>query len=548
MSVQATFAATLVDEWVLAGVTDAVICPGSRSTPMALALADRLDVHIRLDERSAGFFALGLALSRGIPAVICVTSGTAAAELHPAVVEAHQGRVALIVCTADRPPELHDVGASQTIDQVGLFTTSTRWFSDPGVPEASQAHSWRPLAARAFTEARDGPLGPGPVHLNLAFREPLLGDADPLPPVKGSSVTTAPQGKTASVALGGALRGPGIIIAGGHAASDPSRLAVLGERLGWPVLADPRSGARVDGTIAAADAIVRTNPPLPGTVVLLGEPWLSKALAAYVASAAAEGARVICVDPWWRWTDPAAVVTEFHHLSADEWITAALANVEPSEPEWLSTWRAYEEAAQRAIDGALGHELSEPQVARFLTRHAAAVDGTILVSASMPMRDLEWYAPALPVPPDVMANRGANGIDGVVSTALGLAASGRRTFALMGDLAFLHDVSGLVNLPDVPCTFVVLDNGGGGIFSFLPQAGELQSERFELLFGTPPTSDVGAVAQGFGLDVHDVTTMAEFDLALNAPAPALVRARTLGRSENVGLHDAINEAVRLALQ
>src|SRR3984957_11313672 len=185
VSVQATFAATLVDEWARGGVTDAVICPGSRSTPMALALAARLRVHVRLDERSAGFFALGLSMANGGPTVICVTSGTAAAELHAAVVEAHQGRVPLIVCTADRPPELHHVGASQTIDQVGLFTTSTRWACDPGVPDASVARTWRPLAARAVAEALDGPFGPGPVHLNLAFRDPLVGEPGPLPPGRG---------------------------------------------------------------------------------------------------------------------------------------------------------------------------------------------------------------------------------------------------------------------------------------------------------------------------------------------------------------------------
>src|SRR5271156_4226944 len=149
MSVQATFSATLVEEWVRLGVTDAVVCAGSRSTPLALPLADRLQVHVRLDERSGGFFALGLALATGRPTIICVTSGTAAAELHPAVVEAHHARVPLIVCTADRPPELHHVGAPQTIDQIGLFTTSTRWSCEPGVPEESQAGSWRPLAERA---------------------------------------------------------------------------------------------------------------------------------------------------------------------------------------------------------------------------------------------------------------------------------------------------------------------------------------------------------------------------------------------------------------
>jgi 2-succinyl-5-enolpyruvyl-6-hydroxy-3-cyclohexene-1-carboxylate synthase len=546
MSVQATFAATLVDEWVLGGVTDAVVCPGSRSTPMALALAARLRVHIRLDERSAGFFALGLSMASGVPTVICVTSGTAGAELHPAVVEAHQGRVPLIVCTADRPPELHHVGASQTIDQIGLFTTSPRWFSDPGVPDASQAHTWRPLAARAIAETRDGPLGPGPVHLNLAFREPLIGESDPLPPRPGP-VLVAPAAN--SLALDPSLTGRGLLIAGGPALADPTQLLLLGERLGWPVLADPRSGARFEGTIAAADAIVRTTPPLPGTVVLLGAPWLSKALGDYVAAAAAQGARIVGVDPWWQWADPSAVVSEFHHVPTDRWIAAALGGAAGAgdNADWLASWRAYEAAAQHAIDATLGEELSEPLVARFVARQAAAVDATIFASASMPMRDLEWYAPALPVPPPVMANRGANGIDGVVSTALGLAASGRRTFALLGDLAFLHDVSGLVNLPDLPCTFVVLDNGGGGIFSFLPQAEALGRDQFELLFGTPPTSDVGDVARGFGLEVYEVTTVAELDVALNVPAPALVRVRLPGRDENVARHDAINQAVRLAL-
>jgi 2-succinyl-5-enolpyruvyl-6-hydroxy-3-cyclohexene-1-carboxylate synthase len=544
VSVQATFAATLVDEWVRGGVTDAVICPGSRSTPLALALADRLRVHIRLDERSAGFFALGLSMAKGTPTVICVTSGTAAAELHPAVVEAHQGRVPLIVCTADRPPELHHVGASQTIDQVGLFTTSTRWFCDPGVPDGSQSAGWRSLAARAIAEANYGPIGPGPVHLNLAFRDPLVGTADPLPSRRGPTLVR-PADRPAGPLK---LSGQGLIIAGGGASSDPSQLLRLGRQLGWPVLADPRSGCRLVGTVAAADTIVRTHPALPDTIVLLGTPWLSKALTEYVAMASHAGARVICVDPWWQWTDPSSVVSEFHHVGAESWVAAALdSRGAAADPKWLSWWVASENVAQLAIEDALGHDLSEPLVARTLARHAAAANGTIMVSASMPMRDLEWYAPSLPVPPTVMANRGANGIDGVVSTALGIAASGRRTFALMGDLAFLHDVSGLVNLADLPCTFVVLDNGGGGIFSFLPQATSLELERFEMLFGTPPTSDVGNVGRGFGLEVRDVTTEEELEVALEGTRTGLIRAKVQGRAENVALHDAINQAVRLAL-
>jgi 2-succinyl-5-enolpyruvyl-6-hydroxy-3-cyclohexene-1-carboxylate synthase len=555
VSVQATFAATLVDEWVRAGVTDAVICPGSRSTPMALALAARLHVQVRLDERSAGFFALGLSMASGLPTVLCVTSGTAAAELHPAVIEAHQGRVPLIVCTADRPPELHHVGAPQTIDQVGLFTTSTRWACDPGVPEDSQSRSWRPLAARAFAEACGGPLGPGPVHLNIAFRDPLVGDPGPLPERPGpASVISRRMPAGLDVALGGT----GMIIAGANATDDPAGLLLLGARLGWPILADPRSGCRVPGTIAAADAIVRapqTRTPLPACVVLLGTPWLSKALSEYVSDAAAHGARIICVDPWWQWTDPTAVVCEFHHVAGRSWIEAALqrsaASSLPVDVGWLETWQAREVAAQRAIDETLGQELSEPLVARMVARHTSADDATLMVAASMPMRDLEWFGPTLEAPPVVMANRGANGIDGVVSTALGIAAAGRRTVALLGDLAFLHDVSGLVNVPEVPCLFVVLDNGGGGIFSFLPQAGALDHHRFELLFGTPPTSDVGAVARGFGLEVSDVTTVPELEAALNAGTraanPTVVRVKVGGRAENVALHDAVNQAVCRAL-
>jgi 2-succinyl-5-enolpyruvyl-6-hydroxy-3-cyclohexene-1-carboxylate synthase len=544
MSVQATFTATLVDEWVLGGVTDAVICPGSRSTPLALALAQRLRIHIRLDERSAAFYALGLSMAQGRPTVICTTSGTAAAELHPAVVEAHHARVALIVCTADRPPELHQVGASQTIDQIGLFTSATRWAVAPGVPAEGQQATWRPLAARALAEAQYGPLGPGPVHLNLAFRDPLIGQADPLPEKAGPTLT---RPIPAQPKIDEPLGGRGLFILGGGATAKPIQVQALAARLGWPVLADPRSGARSEGAIAAADSIVRTGPPLPEVVVLMGAQWLSKVLADYVAAAAASGARIIAVDPWWQWTDPAHVVSEFHHVDPDAWVEGALRSASPGDPAWLALWQSLEEKAQAAITIALGQEVSEPQVARMVARHAAATDGAIMVSASMPMRDLEWFAPALPVPPLVMANRGANGIDGVVSTALGVAASGQRTFALMGDLTFLHDVSGLVNLPDLPCTFVVVDNGGGGIFSFLPQASAVAHDIFEQHFGTPPTSDVAAVARGFGLDVYEVSSVAELDWALNQPAPALVRVKVPGRTENVALHDAINQAVRLAL-
>ena len=552
MSVQATFSATLVDEWVNLGITDAVVCPGSRSTPLALPLADRLRVHVRLDERSAGFFALGLAMATGRPTVICVTSGTAAAELHPAVVEAHHGHVPLIVCTADRPPELHDTGAPQTIEQDGLYGAATRWSHAPGVPTEGQEETWRPLATRAFSEAAHGPYGPGPVHLNLAFREPLIGVGAPLPARAGPDVVVAGSGRGQGLSSGQEpLQGRGLIIVGGappQPTPPTSRVLALADRLGWPVLADPLSGARVERTIAAADAIVRTQPPLPECVVMLGAPWLSKALGTYVSDAARAGARVIVVDPWRQWADPSRVATEFHQCEADAWLEAASATAKPSDPEWLDGWRSRETLAQAAIAEALGSDLSEPLVARAVHRYAAQTGATLMVAASMPIRDLEWYAEAQELPPRVLANRGANGIDGVVSTALGVATSGARTVALLGDLAFLHDVSGLVNLPEVPCTFVVPDNGGGGIFSFLPQAESVDPAVFEQLFGTPPSSDLGAVARGFGLAVHDVTALSQLEPALAAPTPALVRVMVPGREQNVALHDAINQAVRLALQ
>jgi 2-succinyl-5-enolpyruvyl-6-hydroxy-3-cyclohexene-1-carboxylate synthase len=520
---------------------------------LAISLAQGLRAHIRLDERSAAFYALGLAMASGRPTVICVTSGTAAAELHPAVVEAHHARVPLIVCTADRPPEMRDTGAPQTIEQSGLYGSAVRWAVTPGVPAEGQKATWRPLAVRAFSEALQGPTGPGPVHLNLEFREPLTGEAAALPVRLGPRVVVNREasGKQPVACLTEPLEGRGMIVVGGLMPESPrpGRVSALAERLGWPVMADPRSGSRVAGTIAAADSIVRTHPPLAESIVVLGAPWLSRALGDYIADSARAGARVIVVDPWRQWSDPSRVATEFHFVPVDPWLTAALEGAQPCDPQWLASWRLREQRAQAAIDATLGSDLSEPQVARSVHRYAARTGATLFASASMPIRDLEWYATAQETPPRVLANRGVNGIDGVVSTAIGVSTcdSGQPTIALLGDLAFLHDVSGLVNLPEVPCTFVVVDNGGGGIFSFLPQAGSLQTDVFEQLFGTPPTSDLGAVARGFGLPVHEVTSLSQLEPALAMPAPALVRVMVPGRAHNVAVHEAINQAVRLAL-
>ena len=229
---------------------------------------------------------------------------------------------------------------------------------------------------------------------------------------------------------------------------------------------------------------------------------------------------MVAVDPWQQWADPQRSATEFHQSAADPWLTTALEGASPCEPEWLESWRTREEKAQAAIASVLGTDLSEPQVARAVHRFAAANRSTIVVSASMPIRDLEWFAATERVPPRVLAKSRRQRdrrcrVDGVGGRDIGVgSAPGQgeaHTIALLGDLAFLHDVSGLVNLPDVPCTFVVVDNGGGGIFSFLPQAASLEEATFERLFGTPPNSDIGAVARGFGLPVHEVTSLSQLE-------------------------------------
>lgn len=585
-TVQATFAATLVDEWVRGGVTAAVVCPGSRSTPLALALADRpeLALHVRLDERSAGFFALGLAVAGARPVVVCTTSGTAAAELHPAVVEAHHARVPMLVCTADRPPELHEVGAPQTIDQQGLYGRAVRWAYDPGVAAGdADVGVWRSLARRALAESWLGPGGPGPVHLNLPFRDPLVGTPGPLPAASAASSALCEPGPgvpaPASVEALRALAGRRGVVVAGAGAGPPSAVVGFARAFGWPLLADPRSGCRIADpvVVAAADAILRDHAILtalrPGAAVLLGSPWASKSLAAWLKDAARHGAEVLAVDPWWRWVDPDRIVSRTLREEPGPLLEAVrrACNESPTPPAapsgvgvaagWLERWQAAEAAAQGAVDAQLAAEhgpggagLSEPLVGRMLLGSLPA-DARVVAASSMPVRELEWFARPLDRPPPVYANRGANGIDGVCSTALGMAAAGRPVVALVGDLAFLHDVSALVRPVDDAtsgCTLVVLDNRGGAIFSFLPQAASLPADRFETLFGTPQAPDVAAVARGFGVPTEDVGTATELEDALRrlvGRAPlAVVRVRLPDRRRNVELHDRLTAAVHSAVR
>ncbi len=592
MTVAASFSATLVDEWVRAGLTDAVLAPGSRSTPLAVALArdGRLAMHVRLDERSAAFFAVGIGLATGRPAALVTTSGTAAIEVHAAVVEAHLARVPLIVCTADRPPELHHVGAPQTVEQVGLFAGTLRWAVDPGVPDGEARSSWRSLGSRLVAEAVSGPLGPGPVHANLAFREPLVsppevsdmpsGRPNGRPWHRVDPVRRTPDAKTLDGLV--ALARPaakGVIVAGAGSGR-PETVRRLAAALGWPVLADPRSGARVPGergspTVAAADALLRAEQfageHLPDIVLRIGEPWTSKVVANWLAASSKAGAMSVLVDPDWAWRDPGReadlVVPADPDLLMEALILRASgggglgATYRPSTQDWSHGWAEAETAAQRAIDGVLARHLepTEPGLARSLFAWAPP-GSTIVASSSMPVRDLEWFAAPRSDPPRVLANRGANGIDGVASTTLGVAAAAADTggpvVGLLGDLAFLHDSTALLRgrrEPILPAALVVLDNGGGGIFSFLPQSTELDAATFERLFGTPQRNDVADLARAAGCDTLEIASRYEVPKQLDAAlafaakrGPAVVVVRT-DRRANAALHAELEAEVSLAL-
>ena len=560
-AVQATFAATLVDEWARAGVRHAVVAPGSRSAPLALALAadDRFQVHVHLDERSAGFLALGIGKATGIPAVAVTTSGTAAVELHPAVVEASYAGVPLLVCTADRPPELQGVGAPQSIDQAHLYGRSPRWFCDPGPPAASTAWTWRSTASRAVAETLGTP--PGPVHLNLAFREPLVGDAGPLPPGRvGPEPWHERRVPAVAVELAGddlAALAParrGVVVAGAGA-GDPGAVQQLAAALGWPVLADPASGARLPrpATVAAFDALLRHRPfaesHRPEVVVRLGAPPASRVLAEWLQRSSAIE---VLVDPHGAWPDPSRGAAISVACDPSAWCRAvAAAAPPPADTGWVRAWTDAEDRAQVAIDTVLERHPgpSEPGTARALSACLPA-GATLVVSSSMPVRDLEWYA-APRTGLRVLANRGANGIDGVVSTAAGVAiAGGGPTALLVGDLAFLYDVNGLLGLAGsgVDLTIVVLDNDGGGIFSLLPQAAQVAPERFEQLFGTPHGLDLCAVARAHGVTATSVEDPAALEAALGEAARgARVLVVRTERAANAELHRRINAAVAASL-
>lgn len=534
---QSTMAATLFDEWVRSGLHDVVICPGSRSTPLTLAAARSPGVvtHVRLDERSAAFFALGRALATSCPVVVVVTSGTAAAELHAAVAEADLAMVPLIVVTADRPPELHGVGAAQTIDQRHLYGSMVRRFEEPAVSRPEARATWRPLASRLWNAAAGLTGSPGPVHLNLAFVEPLVAEPAPLPAPRadGAPWHHVVPGARDSAELD--VKGRRVLAVVG-AGVGPAVVDSCGA-LDWAVVGD----ATAQGATPYADPLLRdddfADEMRPDLVVRLGGLPASRVLGERLRS---WGAPVVALTGAGPVADPDAIVGLTRGGLPDPTRDASR-----GDGAYARAWRA---AAARVGDwletiDAASRALSEPTAARAVVGASARHGVPLVIGSSMPVRDVEWWAPERQAP--TYANRGANGIDGVVSTVLGVAA-GACALGLVGDLTMLHDVSGLVDglgTAGGTCVLVVIDNHGGGIFSFLPQATSLRPEEFERLFATPSGHDLVEVARGLGLAAVRVrdrgALCAAIDEGLAVSGVTVVVADVVTRDENVRHHDTL---------
>ena len=565
-----------VDELARCGLREACTSPGSRSTPLVLSLVadERIRSTSHIDERSGSFFALGLAKAGGRPVALACTSGTAAANYAPAVIEAREARVPLLVLTADRPPELRDIGAGQAIDQVKLYGTAAKWYVEVDDHAATPERlRWlRQLACRAYWTALDG--RPGPVHLNFSLREPLVLDhpleaeepggggraggrpwvtrprsaADPAPAVLEGLVAELKARPRAMLVAGRAERDPQL----------PGVLAEFAERARMPLLADPLSGGRRGpAAIAHYDALLRdpdwAADHAPDLVIRVGDMPTSKPLRAWLHGI--PDALQVAVDPEGAWQDPGGAVATVLGTDARRTLEA-LGDRLPRRRDaaYLERFRRADHAAAAAIAHVLGAAgLSEPRVAAELGARLPEA-ATLVVASSMPVRDVETFMPARHAPPRVLANRGANGIDGTVSTAFGVAAAARGPVVLLtGDVALAHDVGGLLAERRTPAklTIVLLDNDGGGIFDFLPVSRTQPRAAYVDHVATPHGLDFAHAAALYGCGYERAGDVEGFraalERALAAERSTIVRVGT-DRSANVALHaevwDAVSRSVR----
>jgi 2-succinyl-5-enolpyruvyl-6-hydroxy-3-cyclohexene-1-carboxylate synthase len=568
------WAKALVKELCTSGVTHAVVCPGSRSAPIALACAEQpgLKTWTAIDERSAAFFALGIAKESGSPAALVATSGTAGANFYPAIVEAAMAHVPLIAITADRPRELQGWGALQTIPQQNLYGQFSRWSVDLGLPEPSRAalDHLRASATRAAATALRSPRGP--VHLNAPFREPLAPTPSSsdrsLEELEAAIATPAPRliapllqpDPEALVALRRRLEvSPrGLIVCGPRDRDDGFRdaVSVLGRALRYPILAEATSQVRFGssgaGIVSHYELLLRHGAfaasHRPQIVLRFGGPLISKVLQGWLDTS---GAEIVSFVDDGRLVDPAHSAATLIEGSARAVCEQLCVSGTARSLEWARSFESAEGRARAALDDAFGFDeaLTEPGVCREVTA-AIPPGATLFVSSSMPLRDVDAFGAGSSVPIRVLANRGANGIDGTSSSALGAAASSNRpTLLLTGDLALLHDLGGLLIAArhTIPLTIVVIDNDGGGIFSFLPIA-EFR-EHFEALFATPHGLDLSRVAHLFGARHYLPSTASELRRTLRSCIEGglhLVQVRT-DRSANPADHRALYRRVSDAL-
>jgi 2-succinyl-5-enolpyruvyl-6-hydroxy-3-cyclohexene-1-carboxylate synthase len=529
---QSAFAATFVDELVRNGVTDAVISPGKRATLVAAAIErdERIRTHVFVDERSGSFFALGLARKTSRPTLLWCTSGTAAAEYYPAVIEASYSRVPLIVATGDRPVEQHSVRDWQSMDQTHLYGNATRWFFDFGTAEEGVSGHWRSMISRGYFEAVGGTGVAGPVHFNVPIREPF--SLLPVEPVPGRADgqpwhrSDAPQVSVNQSAVDELVEKAktqrGVFLLGAGPV-DTDAVHAAADALGWPVLAQTRSAAHaaVPEVIGAADVIVRnetfTNAHVPDVFVHVGAPLLiSRPTMAYFKATPAEEWSVEANPSWQGHAQKAARIVASE--PSDFFRAIARSATRNEDRSWLDAWRRADHAVQEAISETLDAEtaLTEAAVARSLFASLPSPTN-LFCSTSMPVRNIDWWSkPREGV--QVFANRGVSGLEGITSTALGVAAASESTESnvlFIGDLGALYDINGLWtsrgSSAELQLTIVLVDNNGGGIFRVFPHlSDELSPEVYDRVVTTSHNVDIPRVLSAFDIDVLEVDDISSF--------------------------------------
>ena len=510
MSEATTLARVIVRQIVQAGITDAVLAPGSRNAPLSIAFyqaeqAGLINLHVKIDERGAAFFALGLIKATGRPVPVICTSGTAVANFHPAVLEASHSNAPLLLLTADRPARLRRTGANQTTEQARIFGKAVRYFAD--------------VSGAAYPmELPFNSLQSGPVHLNLQFEEPLIGDSDTswLDQIKIAAPREFDR------------KGPGtfhtkstrglLVIGHDRGGLSQERVEKFASELGWPVIAeDPLSfdSATAHVSIFLTSTKIRSEVK-PDTVVIIGRTTLSRSVNALIAQAR----KTVIIDPRMGTVDQ-------DRMGNQKFLALPRIEVPTADPDWVATWKKLGERASKVVS-----ELNTWSEETFARDFAAALPAgaSLFVASSRPIRDLEGFAqPRKDL--QVFANRGLAGIDGNISTALGIASRSEKTFAVLGDLAFLHDVSALTHAGNPDLRLFVIDNNGGGIFSTLPQAGV---DGFEKIFGTPHGRDIHAIATSFGVKTSTISTSAELAKLVTSPIKGfeIIVVQVPSRQEN----------------